>query len=138
MFSKIFLSLLLLTCVYTYIIKSTKDNNDTNFQKLPDNFNIQLDENKTVKPNLKMVDMEVVQSSVRLIFGKEFASKIKTYLLNYEKFIEIFDENVMSKIKESKKVTEQKKIFEEDMSPNLKNAFQENEMNRGGGCSLIF
>ena len=52
MFSKIFLSVLLLTCVYTYMLKSIKDNNDINFQKLPDNFNFELNGIQTVKPNL--------------------------------------------------------------------------------------
>ena len=52
MSSKIFLSVLLLTCVYTYMLKSIKDNNDTNFQKLPDNFNFELNGIQTVKPNL--------------------------------------------------------------------------------------
>ena len=52
MFSKIFLFVLLLTCIYTYMINSIKDNNDTNFQKLPDNFNFELNGIQTVKPNL--------------------------------------------------------------------------------------
>ena len=56
MLYKIFLSLLLLTCVYTYILKSIKDNNNTNFQKSPYNLNFQLNEILTVKPSLKMVD----------------------------------------------------------------------------------
>ena len=42
MYSKIFLSVLLLTCVYTYMLKSIKDNNYSNFQKLSDNFNFEL------------------------------------------------------------------------------------------------
>ena len=54
MFSKIFLSVLLLTCVYTYRLESTKDNNHTKFQKLPDNFNFKSKGIQTLKPNLKM------------------------------------------------------------------------------------
>ena len=34
------------------MINSIKDNNDTNFQKLPDNFNFELNGIQTVKPNL--------------------------------------------------------------------------------------
>ena len=56
MLSKIFLSILLLTCVYTYMLKSIKDNNDTNFQKLPDNFNFELNGIQIAKPNLKSLD----------------------------------------------------------------------------------
>ena len=52
MFSKFFLHVLLLRYIYTYILNSIKDNNDTNFQKLPDNFNFELNGIQTVKPNL--------------------------------------------------------------------------------------
>ena len=52
MFSKIFISVLLLTCIYTYMLNSIKDNNDTKFQKSPDNFNFELNGIQTVKPNL--------------------------------------------------------------------------------------
>ena len=34
------------------MLKSNKDNNDTNFQKSPDNFNFELNGIQTVKPNL--------------------------------------------------------------------------------------
>ena len=56
MFSKILFSILLLTCVYTYMLKSTKDNNDTNFQKLPDNFNFELNGIQTVKLIYKIIN----------------------------------------------------------------------------------
>ena len=52
MFIKIFLSILLLTYVYTYMLKSIKDNNNTNFQKSHDNFIFKLNENRTVKLSL--------------------------------------------------------------------------------------
>ena len=61
MFSKIFLSVLLLTCVYSYMLKSIKNNNNTNFQKLPDNFNFELNGIKTLKPNLKIANKQLYQ-----------------------------------------------------------------------------
>ena len=41
--------------MYLYIHAQTiKDNNNTNFQKTPDNFNFELNEIQTVKPILKI------------------------------------------------------------------------------------
>ena len=61
MFSRIFLSILLLTCVYTYTLKSIKDNKDSNFQKPPDNFNFKLSKTHTEKPNLEdIIGLEMV------------------------------------------------------------------------------
>ena len=82
MFSKIFLSVLLLTCVYTYMLKSIKDNNDTNFQKLPDNFNFELSGIQTVKPNLKNLNMLVVKPCLREVFGKRFVKNLDQYMID--------------------------------------------------------
>ena len=46
------------TYVYTYKLKSIEDNNDTNFQKLPNNLNFQLNGIQTLKPNLKTIGVE--------------------------------------------------------------------------------
>ena len=82
MFSKIFLFVLLLTCIYTYMLKSIKNNNDTNFQKLPDNLNFELNGIQTVKPNLKIVNMIMLKAYLRLIFGSPFVSKIEKYKID--------------------------------------------------------
>ena len=79
MFLKIFISVLLLTCVYTYMLKSIKDKNNTNFQKSPDNFNLELNGIQTVKPNLKLVEFSSFKSYLQVIFGLGFAQKIETY-----------------------------------------------------------
>ena len=78
MFSKFFLYVLLLICIYTYMINSIKDNNDTNFQKLPDNFNFELNGIQTVKPNLNM------ESTNKILAALKFHSNINliTHALN--------------------------------------------------------
>ena len=53
MFYKIFRYVLLLTYVCTYTFKSIKNNNYTNFQKLPNPFNFESKGIQTVKPNLE-------------------------------------------------------------------------------------
>ena len=45
------------------MLKSIKDNNDTNFEKLPDNFNFEINGIKTVKPNLKLPKIAVLKIS---------------------------------------------------------------------------
>ena len=55
MFSKIFFSVLSLTCVYKHIFKSIKNKNDANFQELSDNLKFELYRIQTVKQNLKIV-----------------------------------------------------------------------------------
>ena len=74
MFSRIFLSVLLITCVYTYTLKSIKDNDYTNFQKLPDNFNSELNGIKSVKANLKS-DFEVLRL-MKYIISDTFAQRL--------------------------------------------------------------
>ena len=59
MFSKIFFSVLLQTCVYTYMLKSIKDNKDTKFQKLPDNFNFELNGIQIVKPTFQKYSITI-------------------------------------------------------------------------------
>ena len=66
MLSKIFLSVLLITYVYTYTLKSIKDNNYTNFQKLPDNFNFELN---GIKNDVKEM--------LNIIFDEGLVSKIE-------------------------------------------------------------
>ena len=76
MLSKIFISVLLLTCVYTYMLESVKDKNDTNFQKLPDNSNFELNGIQTVKPNLKNIGIAVYNFYLLPIFGISVVEKI--------------------------------------------------------------
>ena len=76
MFSRIFFSILILTCVYTYMLKSIKNNNDTNFQKLPDNFNFESNEIQTVKPNLNMPIFKVTVGYMRMVYGNVFTDSL--------------------------------------------------------------
>ena len=77
MLSKIFLFVLLLTCVYTYMLKSIKDNNDINFQKSPNNFNFELNEIQTVKPNLKEQNMIATYIYLKMVFSDGFVRKVE-------------------------------------------------------------
>ena len=61
MFFRIFLSVLLLTCTYTYMLNLIKNNNKTNSQKFHDNFNFELNRIQTVKPNLKITNMTLLK-----------------------------------------------------------------------------
>ena len=74
MISKIFFSVLLLTCVYTYKLKSIKDNENINFQKIPDNFNFELNGIETAKPILKS-NIIMVKGLIRKMFGTAFINK---------------------------------------------------------------
>ena len=56
MIPKIFVSILLLTCVYSYMLKSFNRNNDSNFQKLSDNLNFEFQETQIIEPNLYEVE----------------------------------------------------------------------------------
>ena len=127
MFQKIFLSLLLLACTYTYMLKSIKDNNDTNFQKMPDSLNFQLNKIKTVKPNIKAPNMWVFKMFLESVFGQKFASKASTCMNDFSDWEKVFTEDVLSKLKECKNIEEQIKIFDDDMTSKLKKDFDVKE-----------
>ena len=76
MFSKIFITVLLLTCVYTYIFKSTNDNNDTNFEKLPDYFNFESNGTQTIKPNLN-IGLPAVKTFIIQVFGQHLMNMLE-------------------------------------------------------------
>ena len=95
-----FLSVLFLTCVYTYMLKSIKDNNDINFQKFPDNFNFELNGIQTVKPNLKMANMPGLLKFLGIMFGTGFVSKIQNYKIDFEEWEQIFTKDLQYKLKD--------------------------------------
>ena len=64
MISKFFFPALLLTCIYTFTLKSIIDNSDKNIEKLTNNFNFQLNETKTVKPNVISEEMKILKSDL--------------------------------------------------------------------------
>ena len=84
MFSKIFFSVILLTSVYTYMLKSIQDNNDINFRKLPDNFNSELNEIQTVKPNLKVFDLGIFKAFLDLLLGDGVLEAIEKHKIKHE------------------------------------------------------
>ena len=88
MFSKMFLSILLLTCVYTYMLKSIKDNKDTNLEKLPDDLNFELNQIQTVKPNLKFefIKKIILNSHIGTIFGNNFTYALSRLSKKYGNF----------------------------------------------------
>ena len=95
MFSKIFISTLLLTCVYTYMIKLIKDKNDPNFQKLPDNFNFEFNGIQTLKPNLKVFDYAEFIKFLSPMFGDAFVEKLQKHYTDFEKMAELFNKDVL-------------------------------------------
>lgn len=97
---KVFLFVLLLTCVYTYMLKSIKDNNDTNFQKLPDNFDFELNGIQIVKPNLKMANMPGLLKFLGIVFGTGFVSKMQNYKIDFEEWEQLFTIDLQYKLKD--------------------------------------
>ena len=124
MLYKIFLFILLITSIYTYVLKSIENNNDTNFQKLPDNFNFESNKTQTVNLNLKPNNMHVVKTYLSLIFGHEFTPEINGQLNDSEHLEELFSKDFKSKIKECDTKDKQNKIFENDMVPVLEKSFE--------------
>ena len=76
MLTKIFISVLLLTYVYTYMLKSIKGNNDTNFEKWPDNLNFESNEIKTLKQNAKFKPFVKFEE----VFGHLFGDVLYIYI----------------------------------------------------------
>ena len=102
MFSKIFISVLFLTHVYTYMLKSIKDENETNFQKLSDNFNFELNGIQTVKPNLKNLEFSVLATYLRPVFGKACTDKIARHYAESANLIYVLNPNIKKKLKKCK------------------------------------
>ena len=119
MLCKIFLSLLLLTCVYTYMLGSIEDNKNTIFQNLPDNFNFELNGIQTVKPNLKFVTQ--FESMIILILGSGFMSKLNQVKIDIEEIVELFNTEALLKIKECQTIEQFENVVNNEMLSKLKN-----------------
>ena len=119
MFSKIFLRVLLLTSVYTYILKSIKDNSDTNYQQLPNNLKFELNRIQTVKPNLKYINPNIFKLYMGAFFGKAFEKNIVKYKIAVNDQYQLFltDKNIISKFKKCEKPDDIKNIFSNDILP---------------------
>ena len=116
MFSKIFLFVLLLTCIYTYMLQSIENNNNTNFQKLPDNSNFELNGIKAVKPDLKTVNMDNIEILSNLIFGKGIQA-VEKFVTSSEHHTELYTKDLISKLKRCENSDDIKKVFDSDMLP---------------------
>ena len=120
MISKIFLSVLLLTCVYTYMLKSIKDNNDTIFQKYQDNLNFELNGIQRVKPNLKVVQTKTLREFLLTLFGNNFWYQINKYKINYKTQYDLFNNNhTYAKVNAVKNPEELYKFFDDEMFKKL-------------------
>ena len=65
------------------MLKSIKDDNDTDFQKSPDNFNIELNGKKTLKPNLKFVPTGNFEEAFGTLVGNELYMRILKYEISW-------------------------------------------------------
>ena len=99
MLFKIFLFVLLLACANTYTLKTIKDNKDTNFLKLRDNFNLELNLKSELQPELRP-SVGQLKGYLGVIFGKYFLDSIKKYLMDEKEYMELFDKDILSKLKE--------------------------------------
>ena len=119
MLSRIFIFVLLLTCVYTYMLKSIEDKNDINFQKLPDNFNFELNGIQSVKPNLKAIDIVLFKMILKPVFGIDFVEAIDKYNFDLESQLELFDMETLTRLNECNNPEEQVYVFDDYISPKL-------------------
>ena len=119
MFSKILFSVLLLTCVYTYMLKSIKNNNLNNFQKMPDNFNFELNGIQTKKLKLVDKDLIVIEVFLERIFGDNFVVKTQKYNFDVEKYKEVFHKDIISRLKWCTNTDKQRRIFDREISSKL-------------------
>ena len=125
MFFKIFFSVLLLTCAYAYMLESIKDKNNTNFQRLPDNFNFELNGIQTAKQNLKLANLDELRGILSMCFGSNFARKVDKYMK--EDARKFFDDDLIEKIWECQNLGEYKKIFKNDILPKLEKDYNAEE-----------
>ena len=123
MFSKIFVSLLLLAGVYTYMTKSIKDDDGTNFQKLPDTFNFELNEIQKGKPNLKLLEYDLLKLYLKSLFGEAFIKAVEKHEIKREDFREILNDDLLLKLKNCESVEVQGDIFNNDILPKLDKSF---------------
>ena len=128
MFSRIFLFILLLTCVYTHILKSIKDNKDTNFQKLPDNFNFELNDVRTAKANLKVPNMAKLRDLLSLAFGIIFVLHVDKYTKEFKEFQQLFNKDLISKLKACNDKEGFIEVFDDAMVPTLKKDYDDVEI----------
>ena len=131
MLPKIFIYVLQLTRVYTYMPKSIKDNNDTNFQKLPNNFNFEFKEIQTVEPILKY-HVNIIQLDVflRYFFGLEFMKKVDEYNIDAMEQVNLFDRTILVKLEKCQNSYEAKKLFDLTILPKLKKYFKQEEQRK--------
>ena len=129
MFSKIVLCVLLLSFVYTYSLKSIKDNTDINFPKLPENVNFELNGKETVKPKLNALNVLGAKFAIRMIFGNEFITEVnKIEVFDAEKQKECFTLDALTKLQQSKTAEEQQTVYINDVAPRFKNDFSAEKM----------
>ena len=118
----------MLTYVYTYMLKSIKHNNDINFQKLPDNFNLKSDGIQTVKPNLQIRQLNLVLAYLKGLFSQELVNKIKRYNLTLKDVEEIFNTDILMILKSKVSFEELKYVFENDIIPKLTKIFNDQDI----------
>ena len=119
MLAKIFLTVLLLNCVCTYTLKSIKDNNNTNFQKLPDNFSSKINGTQTVNPNLKIFNQETFQEMMKLTFGEHFQNILEKYGIDFEDQIRLFNKTSLERLHKCKDADEIQNVWTFQILPRL-------------------
>ena len=119
MFAKIFLTVLLLSCVSTDMLKSTNNNNDTSFQKLPDNFNLKKNGTQTVNPNLKTINQQTFQEMITLVFGEGFLKIFEKYGIDFEHQKKLLTLDVLLKLQQVQVIEQVTNIFMMDVLPKL-------------------
>ena len=111
MLTKIFLSILLLLMFTHTCSNQLKIITTPIFKQLPDNFNFELNGIQTVKPNLKIIDLDTITAYLELLFGNNFVKVAEKYMYNFNDQVQIFDEDILSKLQEFKNKEEMEKIF---------------------------
>ena len=109
------------------MLKSIKNNNDTNVKLLPDNFNFKLNGIQTVKPNLKMQDIELLKSILGVIFANKIVSKMEKYNIDPRELEQLLNEDVITRFMLSENEEEYSKIFEFDILSKFLHKFYAND-----------
>ena len=100
------------------MLKSIKDKNDINFQKVPDNLNFEINEIQKLKPNLELANFDDFIRMMLTLFGNGLKSIMGQYSFEFKDQYTIFrSKDIKSKIQECKKHDEQFKVFENEVLP---------------------
>ena len=119
MISRILLYVLLSKCIYTYTVKSIKDNNDTYFQKFPDNLNFETKPTLAVKKYIEVTKLLTLKSFLKKIFGNAYILWIDQKNLNYDDMRVIVNRDLLDRLKRCRTPEGIRRVFNSVFIPGV-------------------